>query len=536
MKTWKELNVIGGGHGRRTFALTVLVMFLASGLSQPETAVAEHSGVFGVDQLWGPLPGTGYLEYAIDPTSTRLGEEWTGWVDVRHPDGFSPNSAASPYNRSNRQTDIKTVIVSDNANPDVAAAPSTSRDFDHAKKIYGMAGLSILHETTGGGVNGSDTLSMDGTGESVDIGAWGTGINQGAEDDNMKGFKHSGNATTINTYYVKDYDPNVNGLTSGPSGFGGNVPRNDGSGLSTDTYVSNTAAHEWGHMLLNGTAVQVEHATPAESADRTNVMYRTGGFAAATLNKVGILGLHDIVTSAQVEKMFLNGGDNLPHNNPGFVQKPAGGAHAADLDKYGNVVDWNFVVDHKKVTIMHTSTDSGAQVSVTTGTEDEDNGLDAHKGVDSLFWNIPAGVISGGSQTGHNHTGLGTFTELAPTDVFAGGEFRFVDVFSQALRYSDYDRAGANESIKEKALDNEVTFRKADGSTAAGVAAVTFEPDWTKTSNADDFVTRWVSPFEATGVRVTAKTTDKHDGTAQIDAVIAAADIEHVTVHGVAVF
>jgi len=50
-----------------------------------------------------------------------------------------------------------------------------------------------------------------------------------------------------------------------------------------------------------------------------------------------------------------------------------------------------------------------------------------------------------------------------------------------------------------------------------------FIPGWTEKSNAENYIARWVSPFDAQYIRISAVVngTDGHDGNTQIDAIIA---------------
>jgi hypothetical protein len=112
------------------------------------------------------MPGEGYLEYQQNPVSARFGEEWTGWVDIRHPAMDGTTQTFDPFDYSNRFANVRTIIVTDNAGvearPGGAAANTGNgirRDFDYANKIYMQEGLSVVREGSGAvtmnGANGA---------------------------------------------------------------------------------------------------------------------------------------------------------------------------------------------------------------------------------------------------------------------------------------------------------------------------------------------------------------------------------------------
>jgi len=493
-------------HVARGMCGAGLGAILFGGWSAPRASASHISPPVLANTLRTPLPSEGYLEYKLNPASSRFGQEWTGWVDIRHPARDGTTQTFDPFDYSNRYVDVRTIIVTDNAGvearPGGQAANTGNgirRDFDYANKIYAQAGLSIIRE--GGGA-----ITMNGAGGAPNK-AW------PADDptlDVLNTLQRSANARTINAYYIKSHTSGSNGITGAPDPFGGNAPRNDGVNQA-DQAVNNTFAHEAGHMLFNDGAQhkEIPGDTP-HSGDRTNLMWPDGTQTANSFADVGMLGRHDIVTSSQGLRIFGNAGAN----NPGFVQR-----NAVDT-KYGNRVDWDFVADHGQLTFNHNNTIDGANVVVTGGAETVGNNVDEvtpTAGVDSLFYEI-GNAAAPGAQAGHDHTGLGNFTHPGN---FAGQSFKYADVFSLSLRYSDFDRNAAGaQSLKEGALDYDVVFRAADGSTAAGVPVAAFELGWTANTNADNFLTRWLSPIDATGMFIFAHLGNDHDYTTQIDAVI----------------
>ena len=189
-------------------------------------------------------------------------------------------------------------------------------------------------------------------------------------------------------------------------------------------------------------------------------------------------------------------------------------------DKAGHRVDWDFVVDHRSFSNDHDNNATTATVGF--GLEGAASGPDNHEGTDFLRWDV-AVPTAASPQAGKTKTGLGTFGALPD---FAGPDFRLVDVVSIVARYSDADITAAGAaSAKDRALDYSLSFLTAGGS-VPGIPVVTFSPGWTNDATADNFLTRWVSPVPATGVAITGLTIAGHDGTTQIDAVIAG-NIEH---------
>jgi hypothetical protein len=466
------------------------------------TSRASHLDPPLLNILRQPIGGEGYLEYQPTPASARFGEEYTGWVDIRHPARDGTTQTFDPFDYTNRFVNVKTIIVTDNAG--VEARPGgqaantgigVRRDFDYANKIWMQAGMSVIRE--GGGA-----ITMNGMNGAPNR-AWPA---NDATLDALNALQRSPNASTVNMYYLKD------GSTGAPAQFGGNVPRNDGINMA-DAAVNNTFAHELGHMILNGGAQHYEIAgNTSHSGDRTNLMWPDGTQAAQSFAQVGMLGKHDIVTSSQALRAF----GNLGANNPGLVQR-----NAIDTT-YANRVDWDFVADHGQLTFNHNNTNDGGQATVTGGAETVGNNVDEQNqpGVDSLYFGINPNMPGHADPATHNHTGLGNFPA---TPNFNGPSFRLVDVFSLALRYGDYDQdATGGQGLKEGALDYDVFFRGTDGSIVAGQPLLAFQPGWTDLTNADNYLCRWMSPVDANGVFVFAHNGDGHDYTCQIDAVIAA--------------
>jgi hypothetical protein len=197
------------------------------------------------------------------------------------------------------------------------------------------------------------------------------------------------------------------------------------------------------------------------------------------------------VEPVQAARLFENGGAN----NPGFVQND----NLFGWNRYGDKVDWDFVVDHKSL-------------------EGVANGADNTPGADGLYFGI-GGNSTGGPETDHNHTGLGNFADPGG---FQGTSFRYADVFSLSLRYSDFDLDAAGElGLKEGALDYSLQFHGTNGTLVDGIPVVDYVFGWSTSTFADNYLVRWMSPIAADGVLINGiGDAASRDGTAQIDAII----------------
>jgi hypothetical protein len=456
-----------------TFVFVVALLIDA----QMGAAWALHIGnAAQLNERRTPMDNEGYLEFQANPVFGRFGEEWTGWVDVRHPAMDGTTQTFDPFDRSNRFVNVKTITVNDNAG--TAAAPNIPRDFDYASKIWAQTGISIVRQRD----PGNETMRLDGTNGAPNI-PW--PIDQAGQDDAMKGVAAVRAANpTVNLWYVDRYTPALNGLTSPPNPYGGNTPRNDGIGMANSAQDS-TLGHELGHMILNGDNAIHRNAPNFQQTPGNNL----------TFSEIGPVGGRYTFAPDQITTAFTPpAAGNQNSNNAGLVQQNA----EAQTHTYGNRVDWDFVVDHT------------ALESITNA--------DNHLGLDSLFFGIDNGQ-GPANQAGHDHAGLGDFRHPGN---FAATAFNRVDIFSSSLRYSDFDQnAAGGQSLREGALDYRVFFRGAGGAQAEGVPLTIFEPGWTTSTNVDNYLTRWTSPIDATGLFVFANSQDSHDGIAQIDAVIA---------------
>jgi hypothetical protein len=91
--------------------------------------------------------------------------------------------------------------------------------------------------------------------------------------------------------------------------------------------------------------------------------------------------------------------------------------------------------------------------------------------------------------------------------------------------------------VRNGALDYQVFFVDALNNVVPGQLETVFDFGWTTATTADNYLGRWVSPVDATGMFIYANTIDgTFDGNAQIDAVIVAKVPEPGRVLGAAIF
>ncbi|MHB1156434.1 MAG: PEP-CTERM sorting domain-containing protein [Phycisphaerales bacterium] len=451
------------------------------------------------------MPNEGYLAHTVNPSVGRFGEEWTGWVDVRAPWIGGPADTNFGYDRSDRNYSVRTNVLTD-ANG-IVGAPNFATDFDYANKIYMLqAGVSVIqtaNRNITSGLAGSPAFTVP--------------LSNAEEQAIMTNLNAA--APTIETYYAGS-NAGGNSLNSGAFGETYN-PSLIAGGANEGVFMASqpaprvdTFAHELFHFVGDGLAVQSPNGgDPAHSTDANNLI-ASGGIRniPTSTNQVGppisgSVGGVDQITSPQVQRMFAATGATPYLNNI-----DNGGAA-------GDHVDWDFAADDRQYTV----TDA-------TGTKnfgvENIPGADNHQGVDSMFWGIQPTIAS--SQVGKDKTGLGTF---AATPDFAGPTFRYADVFSMGLRYSDSDvNAAGGLSLREECLDYNLFFLLPDNSIVQGMAVSVFIGGWTGNSFADDYLARWLAPADAIGVYIYALNGDGYEGVAQIDAVIVSQVPEPATV------
>ena len=468
------------------------------------------------------MPGEGYLAHTVNPAVSRFGEEWTGWVDIRHPSLVGTADLDFGYDRSDRRYDVNSNILKD-ANS--MGMPDRARDFNFANKAYMLqAGVSVIE-------TGLRTVTADMAGAPN----FTIGLSFAEEQAIMPAMNAA--APTIETYYAgsnmggNSLDSAAFAETYNPSLLGGAALNEalfmaDQPAVRTDTF-----SHELFHFAGDGLAVHAPIGDPGTPGDATDDdfghsqdvrnLIAAGGFRLTPggpvfnrmipshINDIGprmsatVGGMDQLITT-QADRMLNNAGAS-----PWFQRTDNGGAA-------GDHVDWDFVVDHNQFANDH---DNNASTPALNFGLEGVTGADNHPGVESLYWGIQPTIAS--SQVGKNKTGLGTFPA---TPDFAGQMFRTADVFSLGLRYSDSDvNLGGTLSQRETALDYNLFFRLMDGTFVQGIPQQVFIGGWTGNTFADNFLARWYSPVDAVGVFIFALNNLGHDGVTQIDAVIVSA-------------
>lgn len=487
------------------------------------------------------MTGEGLLEQQANPFVTagpRIGAEYTGWIDIRHPALSGGTSTLLGFDRYDRRFDQATTILTDRNG--VVAAANVPRDLDHTNRVYAtQAGVSVIERQTRGytspaaGMPGSFDFPL-----SHGLGGPPPNGQQGLPMEEQAIMQQNIGGNRINSYYARDLTSGAYGETYNPSfTAGGNnealfIAERVAQGAGFIPITRNTQAHELTHFTTNGLGLQMQNATPdqAHSGDPRNVIGNPQWDPGQNGTPVGNIPDNDTVAGPAVSTSNgLPGGtpkvggiSQLKRSQlftPGVIPAPNRGVFGdVEVSPYlskthnltaANKVDWNFAVDD-------------------WSTEDLPGADDFPGGRESLYFTsgnatAPADPPFTADNGGKNKNGLGVFNNPGS---FAG-TFRFVDVFSLAARYGDYDVDDAgNESFRAAALDYDVTFVLPGNVLVAGTPTDVFIEGWSQSALADDYLARWMSPADATGVLVTAHrytdlVTGESIGNTQIDAVIA---------------
>src|SRR5262245_31675689 len=82
---------------------------------RPTAELLEARIVPDAPGLRTSVPGEGYLHFQADPSPgvNRPGDEWTGWIDARHPSLAGGADPLRSYDRSDRYVQIRTTILQD---------------------------------------------------------------------------------------------------------------------------------------------------------------------------------------------------------------------------------------------------------------------------------------------------------------------------------------------------------------------------------------------------------------------------------------
>lgn len=461
------------------FALSLLLLTSASGYADH---IPKNKDVNSLRTKLDKKEG--YLNFRTD----GHGEEYTGHTDKDRRDW------------ADNWITVRPVRLKDSGGiaPTNATDANIASDFEFMRKIYAQAGMSVR--------------MLPIVEQQLDV----TWANFTAAERRKAANAQNNTDGVVNLFYAKSFSGNTsNGLSIMPSQVDG-VNIKSPYSFVRDGRDKNTSAHELGHQLLNSDALWREDATPSESSDITNLMFRTNAGSAQTLQQVGQklsdkTGGHDIIEhrmdgakQAQIGRIHENGGAR--NGVPDFVQ------HKNYHDTHGDRADFDWVSDQR---LIETIPNGG-------------HGADHNPGVDFLTWEInPAAVGTsthiGPDKDAHDHDNLGTL-ELNPYNM---PFFNAVDVVSNINLYADndIDLGTGDPSDRSKALDYHTPDFSVDGVTwIPGQLDKVFQQGWNPNTTIDDWVARWVTGVKAKYVRISGVGAGiaGHDGNTQIDAVIAA--------------
>lgn len=469
----------------------------------------------------------GYLHF-------RGGEERNGWMDARHPNLAGARDAFEGYDRSQRFFAVDHKIVTDQNGAPLANTASTvniSRDYDVANKVWVQSGVSILNVAQQNvNVNYAGALpvaSPDAAGPVMNVMTVGRAA-----------------APTINSWFVPSITGGTRGFAAHPQM--GVVPAGNPQGWANhgvvvrDDRVADTFAHEVGHFITMGLAehMQAGGANNAHSLDQVNLLADGGwrwhpglaqnglglgnpGFnIPSTLEVIGRARSTDAGTGApkvggidqieisQTQRVFGAGANPNNHVRNNYLQTLGDGLSA----KYASRADLQFVED------SYDLEDAGGIADNTPGARDSLLfGIGGNPGAPVA---VPPTASNGGMDQPWDPLAMPMYTQ---------DTFHFVDVCSVIARYADNDTFGgpnSSRSLRESSLDYMVRFSFDGANYFDGVATDVFVWGWTIQSAADDYLARWAVPLGdlpngAKFIRIQALRTDGHDGSAQIDAVIA---------------
>lgn len=552
------------------------ILVAACGLVCSVSAHADHiTKALDVAILRPDLPGVeGYLNFKTTPGPSNPyggGEERTGWTDRRHPALNGPADNSMGYDRSDHMVNVRTTTLTDPTQPAAGQTVGVNRpdDFRGANRAWQQtAGISIV-ERAHRDVNVPAGVTFPITGAGPD------------ERQTIFNALNNGNQQ-LEVYYGRNPDGTL-GVTRIPNGTGGGtrVPNNtgiimdnvnnpNGAGGVTPGFID-TLAHELEHFLADGQAVHMpvtagaifpgpvppaSPADPAHSIDPRNVVadgaiqwspgMPAGGatpvppavapqppFAIpsatdALTNGAGepVMGRPmstgpggaprtggvDEVTIPQVRRVYDTTGANGATT---YLQRPN------DHDStFGDRADFDWVED---------SFDLEDAFALGNNNADNHGNAAGTNGTDFLVFEIAPALVGASNHLdtsvaggdAHQHSDWGELVRAAYNQPF----FRTVDVFSQIARYSDSDIDDTGfRSRRESALDYKIPEFSADQiNWFSGTLVNVFTRGWTDASVADDYVARWLSPIDATFVRIQAVPGPivPHDRNVQIDAILA---------------
>jgi hypothetical protein len=513
-----------------------------------EAAYATHIPT-GTDRsfLRPPMPLEGYLHFdhsAATGLPDGGGEERTGWTDIRHPALDGTLDTRRGYDWSDNQVVVLTHNV--RVDPPAGAAGDTTvtaalrrQDFDVTNAAYAQAGITVRQEANNT-ILGNDIVANARRDVEPSL-------------STLFGNNRSANARTINEYYVDNIPLDFEGYALPPNyaanGGAAGLPNVYNNGFAVPDTTRNIAnpnpppailpnsgsatfPHELGHFLLDDNRFTTGNTFHSRRGDDLMLASPLDPDPAAYKIEAEMFGLREpgqhvgnIGTHTHLTENVTNlaGGPAMTqteamYRSP-FVQRDDNGL------LHGDRAEFDWVEDNKA---LETATTRG----------------DNHPGVDLLMWEIGPITTTDHQHNGgrvdvafdHMHDGWGTL----PLDRFAGDFFRTVDIVSQIARYSDMDVRSGEWSLRDSALDfrgcalNQLgcksnsffpEFSNDGVDWFAGSLINVFIPGWTANSLAEDFVSRWVSPIDATLIRLQGFMAGDHDGNVQIDAIIASRTI-----------
>jgi hypothetical protein len=478
------------------------------------------------------MPGEGLLAHVINPyaqnagSPARSGEEFTGWIDVRHPALSGPSDTVYGYDRYDRQLSQATTILKDR-NDQTPQSVDITRDLNYANTLYAReAGVSLIERSTRNYT--SPAVGQPGSFDFPLSHGLGTQAGQPMEEQDI--MQQNVGGGNMDVYYGRSLTSTANGETYWPSNAAGN--KNEAIFMA-DAAARQTLTHEVAHWITDGDAIHMVDGTDSgHSTDPRNVIgsknYRPGmaqdnwapgnppwnvpdnntvaGPAASTSDgtaagvpKVG--GITQFMRSQvfTTDKGLFGDADVTP-----YLSK-------SNNETAANRVDWNFAADDWI-------------------TEDLGGGADVKPGGrESLYFTAgnpvaPADPAPTAGNGGKDKTGLGLFNNPGAW----AGTFNYVDVFSLNAIFGDYDvDNNGNWADRPANLDYDVNFVLPNDTLVAGVPVAVYSQGWTLNSLTDNWLARWMSPSPAKGVLVTAHkyldiVTNQFIGNTQIDAVIAA--------------
>jgi hypothetical protein len=477
---------------------------------------ADHIRLPATGTLRTALPKEGYLSFQKGTN----GEERTGWTDVRHPSLVGQdrrlNDPLRGFDRSDHFVQVRSHLVQDDALslPSPVSQRRIADDFDFANRVWVQAGLAVLEAS-------HDTVRVNGVTFPIDPGLLTFG-ELGTIFDAV-----SSRRPFVDAWYIQSFEEEgQTGETNWPGSFS---IRNPGFAV-TDGRNATTFSHELGHFLLDTADHEADPLNIMASGDARFFPGRTTDpesplpwNVAATLDVVGMpmstnangsprVGGVEQVTALQA--IDATGGTAV--GNPD-IHNP----YVSFSDEHfaaGDIADFDWVEDAVNLERLFTPGDN--------------HQIDRPPFEDYLLWEIGAIAFPpepgpAADNGGHDHGNWGQLA-LGP---FRGPSFRFVDVISQIGRYVDSDiGADGARSRRESALDYDLWF-SADAMDWVQVLQpeTVFERGWTDASMAEDYIARWVAPFDARFVRIKAHVGGLHDSNTQIDAVIASAAPEPST-------